>query len=95
VGADVTGIATLDKTGCRNFFLGLTRMYKTFHSIDKITIAMVHGYATAGGMGIVSFCDLAVASEDACLGFTAVNVGLFCMNGTAIMAPRVMGGKKR
>jgi len=56
---------------------------------------MVHGYATAGGMGIVSFCDLAVASEDACLGFTAVNVGLFCMNGTAIMAPRVMGGKKR
>jgi enoyl-CoA hydratase/carnithine racemase len=94
VGADVAEIVTLDKAGCRNFFLGLNKMYKTFHSIDKLTIAMVQGYATAGGMGIVSSCDLAVVSEDAHFGTTAVNVGLFCMSPTAAMLPRVVGRKK-
>ena len=94
MGGDVARILTLDKLERRDFFHGLIKMYQTFHEIDKPSIAMVHGYATAGGMGIVSSCDLAVASEDACFGFTAVNVGLFCMSGTAVMLPRVVGGKK-
>lgn len=94
LGADVAEIITLDQTRCRNFFLGLNNMYKTFHSISKLTIAMVHGYATAGGTGIILSCDLAVASEDAHFGTTAVNVGLACMGPTAAMLPQVTGRKK-
>jgi enoyl-CoA hydratase/carnithine racemase len=94
MGADVAEIVVLDKYGCRNFFLTLNQMYQTFHRVDKVIIAMVHGYATAGGMGIVSSCDLVVASEDAKFGMTAINVGLCCMTGTAVMLPRIVGSKK-
>jgi len=55
---------------------------------------MVHGYATAAGIGIVLSCDLAVASEDAQLGATGVKVGLFCMTASAVMLPPIVGNKK-
>jgi enoyl-CoA hydratase/carnithine racemase len=74
--------------------LDLTRMLLKFHRIDKPSIAMVQGYATAGGLSVALSCDLIVASEDARFGPTAVNVGLFCMQTTAVMLPRIVGSKK-
>jgi len=94
MGGDVARIATLDKVEARNFFLGLVEMYKTFNKIDKPSIAMVHGYATGGGMGVALSCDLIVASEDARFGSTAINAGLFCMNTSGVMLPRIVGSKK-
>lgn len=94
VGADVTEIAVLDDIERHTFFHDLTEMYRAFRRIDKVTIAMVHGYATAAGMGIVLSCDLAVASEDARLGATGVKVGLFCMTASAVMLPPIVGSKK-
>lgn len=94
MGGDVARIATLDEMEARNFFLGLVEMYKTFNKVDKPSIAMVHGYATAGGMGVALSCDLIVASEDARFGSTAINAGLFCMNTSGVMLPRIVGSKK-
>jgi len=87
-------LVTPDKLEARKFFMGLIKMYQTFHRIDKPSIAMVHGYATGGGMGVALSCDLIVASEDACFGATAINTGLFCMNTSAVMLPRIVGSKK-
>lgn len=87
-------LVTLGKLEARKFFLGLIKMYQTFHRIDKPSIAMVHGYATGGGMGVALSCDLIVASEDARFGSTAINTGLFCMNTSAVMLPRIVGSKK-
>ena len=94
VGADVNEIAGLDEAGFRNFFSGLGNMYKAFHHIDKVTIVMVQGYATAAGLGIPLSCDLVVASEDAKFGATGVKVGLFCMTASAVLLPSVVGSKK-
>ncbi|RLC61138.1 MAG: enoyl-CoA hydratase/isomerase family protein [Chloroflexi bacterium] len=94
MGGDVARIATLDESEARNFFLGLVEMYKTFHKIDKPSIAMVQGYATGGGMGVALSCDLIVASEDARFGSTAINAGLFCLNTSGVMLPRIVGSKK-
>jgi len=94
MGGDVARIVTLDKLEARNFFLSLVEMYKTFHKIDKPSIAMVYGYATGGGMGVALSCDLIVASEDARFGSTAINAGLFCLNTSGVMLPRIVGGKK-
>ncbi|MCB0720885.1 MAG: enoyl-CoA hydratase/isomerase family protein [Ignavibacteriae bacterium] len=41
----------------------------------KPTIAMVEGYALAGGCGIASACDIVVASETAQFGYTEVKIG--------------------
>ncbi len=93
-GADVSQILKLDDAGCHDFFSGLSELYKTFHHVDKVTIAMVHGYCTAGGMGLAVSCDLIVAAEDAHFGATAVKVGLFCMPVSGVMLPQIVGGKK-
>jgi enoyl-CoA hydratase/carnithine racemase len=92
--ADVSEIVTLDHIGCQKFFRGAARMFLTPLKLTKPTIAMVHGHALAVGMLITESCDLAVASEDAMFGHTAVNVGLFCTFGSAVLSPRHMSKKK-
>ena len=42
-------------------------------------IAAVHGYALAGGCGLVALCDMALAADDATLGTTEIRIGLFPM----------------
>jgi len=45
------------------------------YGCNKPTIAMVDGYALAGGCGIASACDLIVASDKAQFGYTEVRIG--------------------
>jgi len=53
----------------------------------------VHGAAVANGCGLVAACDLAIAADDARLGTTAINVGLFCFGPSAPLVRSV--GRKR
>ena len=56
---------------CTNVMLSIQRL-------PGPVIARVHGLATAAGCQLVAMCDLAVASDDARLAVSGVNVGLFC-----------------
>lgn len=94
LGGDVARIVTLEGLEVSKFFRGLIKMYKAFHRIDKVTIAMVHGYATAAGFGVALSCDLIVAAEDAYFGATGINVGLCCLNAMGVQLPRVVGSKR-
>jgi methylglutaconyl-CoA hydratase len=47
----------------------------SIYNCPKPTIAMVDGYALAGGCGIASACDLIVASDKAQFGYTEVKIG--------------------
>jgi len=61
--------------------------------LKKPTIAMVNGYALAGGCGLVCACDFAIASEDSVFGLPEVNIGLFPMTITPVMIQSI--GYKR
>jgi methylglutaconyl-CoA hydratase len=54
----------------------LAQMLHTLHTFSRPTIARVHGAALAGGTGLVSACDIAVAAEGASFGTTEVRLGL-------------------
>ncbi|UCH47481.1 MAG: enoyl-CoA hydratase/isomerase family protein [Betaproteobacteria bacterium] len=56
--------------------LGLASMLHTLYSMTKPTIARVHGHAFAGGMGLVSACDMAVAAFEAEFCLSEVKIGL-------------------
>jgi methylglutaconyl-CoA hydratase len=56
--------------------LGLANMLHTLYSMNKPTIARVHGHAFAGGMGLVSACDMAVAAFEAEFCLSEVKIGL-------------------
>lgn len=45
------------------------------YNCSKPVIAMVDGYALAGGCGIASACDIIVASDKAQFGYTEVKIG--------------------
>lgn len=54
----------------------LGRMLNNIHTCPKPTIAVVHGPALAGGMGLVAACDIAIASENVFFALTEVRIGL-------------------
>lgn len=54
-------------------------LLKRIVHFPKPTIAKVHGYCLAGGMGLMLACDIVVAAEDAQFGTPEVNVGIWPM----------------
>src|SRR5262249_46773052 len=54
----------------------LARLYDQIYTLPKPTIAVVNGAAVAGGAGLVSVCDLAIATPDARFGYPEVRRGL-------------------
>lgn len=68
-------------------------MNMTIAKMDKPVIASVNRIAVANGIGLVAACDLAIASDNAKFGATAINVGLFCM-GPAVPLLKSLGRKR-
>jgi methylglutaconyl-CoA hydratase len=56
--------------------LQLATLYDRLYTLPKPTIAAVNGAAVAGGAGLVSVCDLAVAVPQAKFGYPEVRRGL-------------------
>lgn len=54
----------------------LGRMLNRLFTLPMPTIAVVHGPALAGGMGLVAACDIAIASENVFFALTEVRIGL-------------------
>lgn len=71
----------------------MERMNTTISGMGKPVIASVNRIAVANGIGLVAACDLAIASDTAKFGATAINVGLFCM-GPAVPIYKSLGRKR-
>jgi len=71
----------------------MEEMNMTIAKMAKPVIASVHRIAVANGIGLVAACDLAIASDTAKFGATAINVGLFCM-GPAVPLVKSLGRKR-
>ncbi len=54
----------------------LAALYERIHAFPKPTIAAVNGVAVAGGAGLVTVCDLAIAETGARFGYPEVRRGL-------------------
>jgi methylglutaconyl-CoA hydratase len=66
--------------------LRLARLYDLIYSLPKPTIAAVQGAAVAGGAGLTTVCDLAVATPAAKFGYPEVRRGLVA----AMVMPHLM-----
>jgi methylglutaconyl-CoA hydratase len=56
--------------------LALARVYDAIYTLPKPTVAAVNGAAVAGGAGLVTVCDLAIAVPAAKIGYPEVRRGL-------------------
>lgn len=66
--------------------LNLAAMLKSLYDLPQLTIALVHGAAMGGGMGLVSCCDLVIAEAETKFSLSEVKLGLI----PATIAPYVM-----
>lgn len=71
----------------------MEEMNMTIAKMAKPVIASVNRIAVANGIGLVAACDLAIASDNAKFGATAINIGLFCM-GPAVPLLKSLGRKR-
>ncbi len=67
----------------------LADMLYKIHSCPKPTVARIHGAALAGGVGLVSACDIAVAAAQASFAITEVRLGLIPANIACYLVPTI------
>ena len=65
---------------------GLGRMLYRLHTLPQPTLALVHGNAFAGGMGLLAACDIAVARPDCTFSLSEVRLGLI----PSVISPYLM-----
>jgi enoyl-CoA hydratase/carnithine racemase len=70
---------------------GMQAVVLALRRLDKPSLAMVRGYAVAGGLALALACDLRLAAASAKLGDTSNKVGLLPDEGGAWLFPRAMG----
>ena len=66
--------------------LKLAEMLNLLYTMPQVTIAKVQGAAYGGGVGLVSCCDIAIASKNANFCFSEVKLGLI----PAVISPYVI-----
>lgn len=64
----------------------LAKLYDQIYALPKPTIAAVQGAAVAGGAGLVTVCDMAIAAPEAKFGYPEVRRGLVA----AMVMPHLM-----
>ncbi len=92
-GIDVKELSGKSAMEYREWVEKMERPFITISKMKTPVIAQVHGVAAANGMGLLAAADLAIVSEDARMGLTAIKVGLNCV-GPVIAVARSVGRKK-
>lgn len=70
---------------------GMQAVVAMLRKLDKPSVAMIRGYAVAGGLALALGCDIRLAAASAKLGDTSNRVGLLPDEGGAWLFPRAMG----
>lgn len=91
-GGDLSGSFVDDALGLHRARGAMAELLRLMWRGGKPTVARVNGDALAGGFGLAAACDFTICVDDARLGTTEVNVGLWPMMISAVLA-RVMPRK--
>ncbi len=92
-GADLTYIESVfdDPPALDAYLSSFGDVLERLERFPVPTIAVVQGYALAGGMELLLACDLAIAHDDAQIGDQHINVGLVPGGGATARLPRLIG----
>ena len=77
-GADLSYLQSLiDKSYEENLkdSINLKEMYWTIYNFPKPTVGLINGPAVAGGCGLMTVLDIAIASKNAIFGYPEVKIG--------------------
>ncbi len=75
-GADIKTMKGMNALKARELSLMGEKLCYTLENLEKPVIAAINGYALGGGLEVAMACDIRIASENARLGQTEINIGL-------------------
>ena len=93
-GADIKAMAGMTALKARELSLMGEKLCVTLENMQKPVIAAINGYALGGGLEVAMSCDLRLASENARMGQTEINIGLIPGWGGTQRLTRLVGMTK-
>jgi len=93
-GADIKSMVGMTALKARELSLMGESLCLALENLEKPIIAAINGYALGGGLEVAMSCDFRIASENARVGQTEVNVGLIPGWGGTQRLTRLVGMTK-
>jgi enoyl-CoA hydratase len=93
-GADIKAMKGMNALGARELSIRGEKLCLAFENLEKPVIAAINGYALGGGLEVAMSCDIRIASENARMGQTEVNIGLIPGWGGTQRLTRLIGATK-
>lgn len=90
-GADISHMVEMDTAEAQAYAELGHSVADAIESFPAPVVAAIDGYAFGGGMELALACDLRVASEDAILGQTEIDIGIIPGWGGTQRLPRIVG----
>jgi enoyl-CoA hydratase len=93
-GADIKAMVGMTALKARELSLMGEKLCSALENLEKPVIAAINGYALGGGLEVAMSCDLRIASENAHMGQTEINIGLIPGWGGTQRLTRLVGRTK-
>lgn len=93
-GADIKAMIGMNAIKARELSLMGEKLCLALENLEKPVIAALNGYAVGGGLEVAMSCDLRIASENARVGQTEINIGLIPGWGGTQRLTRLIGRTK-
>jgi len=93
-GADIKAMAGMTALKARELSLMGEQLCVALENLEKPVIAALNGYALGGGLEVAMSCDIRIASENARVGQTEINIGLIPGWGGTQRLTRLIGKTK-
>jgi enoyl-CoA hydratase len=93
-GADIKTMIGMNALKARELSLMGENLCLALENLEKPVIAALNGYALGGGLEVAMACDLRIASENARMGQTEINIGLIPGWGGTQRLTRLVGRTK-
>jgi enoyl-CoA hydratase len=93
-GADIKAMIGMTALKARELSFMGEKLCVGLENLEKPVIAAINGYALGGGLEVAMSCDLRIASENAKMGQTEINIGLIPGWGGTQRLTRLVGMTK-